>query len=75
MRDHGTYENMVNVTMLRLRRAEQLIGGLGDERERWQNSADRLSSDLKNLVGNVMLSSGCLAYLGPFTSQFRKVSF
>lgn len=58
----------------RLRRAEQLIGGLGDERERWENSADRLSSDLNNLVGNVMLASGCLAYLGPFTSQFRKVS-
>lgn len=50
-----------------LKRAEQLIGGLGDERERWQESADRLSSDLKNLVGNVMLASGCLAYLGPFT--------
>lgn len=50
-----------------LKRAEQLIGGLGDERERWQESADRLSKDLKNLVGNVMLASGCLAYLGPFT--------
>lgn len=55
------------------RRAEQLIGGLGDERERWQESAERLAKDLKNLVGNVMLASGCLAYLGPFTSQFRKV--
>lgn len=50
-----------------LKRAEQLIGGLGDERERWQESADRLARDLKNLVGNVMLASGCLAYLGPFT--------
>ena len=50
-----------------LKRAEQLIGGLGDERERWQESADRLAKDLKNLVGNVMLASGCLAYLGPFT--------
>lgn len=56
------------------RRAEQLIGGLGDERERWQASAERLSTDINNLVGNVMLASGCLAYLGPFTSQFRKVS-
>eukprot|EP00752_Nemacystus_decipiens_P017827 g15983.t1 len=55
-----------------LKRAEQLIGGLGDERERWQESADRLAKNLKNLVGNVMLASGCLAYLGPFTSQFRK---
>lgn len=52
-----------------LKRAEQLIGGLGDERERWQESADRLAKDLKNLVGNVMLASGCLAYLGPFTRQ------
>ncbi|CAM9370487.1 unnamed protein product [Discosporangium mesarthrocarpum] len=65
-------EMQAKKTTDQLRRAEQLIGGLGDERERWEMSAQRLSKDLKNLVGNVMLASGCLAYLGPFTSQFRK---
>ncbi|CAM9238748.1 unnamed protein product, partial [Choristocarpus tenellus] len=65
-------EAQASKTTDQLRRAEQLIGGLGDERERWEQSAERLSNDLKNLVGNVMLASGCLAYLGPFTSQFRK---
>lgn len=67
------YTDIITSSTTSTRRAEQLIGGLGDERERWQESAERLSADLKNLVGNVMLASGCLAYLGPFTSQFRKV--
>ncbi|CAM9397555.1 unnamed protein product, partial [Sphacelaria rigidula] len=65
-------ESQATRTTDQLKRAEQLIGGLGDERERWQASAERLSNDVNNLVGNVMLASGCLAYLGPFTSQFRK---
>ncbi|CAM9936766.1 unnamed protein product [Ectocarpus sp. 6 AP-2014] len=71
-RKKAELEGQALKTTDQLKRAEQLIGGLGDERERWQESADRLSKDLKNLVGNVMLASGCLAYLGPFTSQFRK---
>ncbi|CAM9220423.1 unnamed protein product [Chrysoparadoxa australica] len=59
-------------TQDQLARAEQLIGGLGGEAVRWKESASKLQKDLKNLVGNVMLASGCLAYLGPFTSQFRQ---
>jgi hypothetical protein len=35
-------------------------------------TADKLSKDMINLVGNMMLSAGCIAYLGPFTSEFRK---
>lgn len=66
-RKKAELEGQALKTTDQLKRAEQLIGGLGDERERWQESADRLAKDLKNLVGNVMLASGCLAYLGPFT--------
>lgn len=52
-------------------RAGQLIGGLGGEKIRWQESAKSLSASLVNLVGDMCLAAGCLAYLGPFTSQFR----
>jgi hypothetical protein len=38
---------------------------------RWQESAQSLRVCLVNLVGDMCLAAGCLAYLGPFTSQFR----
>lgn len=55
-----------------LSRAEKLLGGLSSESERWQQSADRLNSDLKNMTGNIMLSSAFVSYLGPFTAEYRK---
>lgn len=54
-----------------LERAGQLIGGLGGEKIRWLESASNLSKSLINLVGDMCLAAGCLAYLGPFTSQYR----
>lgn len=54
-----------------LQRAGQLIGGLGGEKIRWMESAKRLQDSLTNLVGDMCLAAGCLAYLGPFTQQFR----
>jgi dynein heavy chain len=54
-----------------LERAGQLLGGLGGEKIRWQESATSLSKSLINLVGDMCLAAGCLAYLGPFTSQYR----
>lgn len=55
-----------------LERAGQLIGGLGGEKIRWMESASALGKSLVNLVGDMCLAAGCLAYLGPFTSQFRR---
>lgn len=52
-------------------RAGQLVGGLGGEKTRWQESATKLSSSLVNLLGDMCLAAGCLAYLGPFTAPFR----
>eukprot|EP01038_Epipyxis_sp_PR26KG_P008413 gene8413-11380_t len=52
-------------------RAGELIGGLGGEKIRWMSSASELSRSLVNLVGDMCLAAGCLAYLGPFTSQYR----
>lgn len=56
---------------VQLQRAEQLIGGLGGEKVRWAESADRLSQALSDLVGNIMVAAGFISYLGPFTAEFR----
>ena len=55
-------------------RAEKLIGGLGGEKTRWSEAAKNLSQQYDNLTGDVLVSSGIVAYLGAFTSAFRSVS-
>jgi len=44
-----------------------LIGGLADEKVRWAESVAHFDSMLVNVVGDVMVSAGVVAYLGPFT--------
>ncbi|XP_070580015.1 dynein axonemal heavy chain 1-like isoform X2 [Ptychodera flava] len=55
----------------RLVRADKLIGGLADEKDRWGESVKELESIIDNIVGNVLMSAGYVAYLGPFTGEYR----
>ncbi|CAH8612512.1 unnamed protein product [Heterobilharzia americana] len=55
----------------RLVRADKLIGGLGSEKTRWNESIISLNHLLANLVGNVLCSSGSVAYFGPFSGKYR----
>lgn len=57
----------------KLERAEQLIGGLGGEKTRWSNSALELGHLYINLTGDILISSGVVAYMGAFTSNYRQV--
>jgi dynein heavy chain len=52
-------------------RAGLLIGGLGGEKKRWEQSAMDLSASKQNLVGDMALAAGFIAYLGPFTAGYR----
>lgn len=45
-------------------RADKLIGGLGGERVRWQSTVEQLSLDLVNVVGDVVVAAGSIAYAG-----------
>ena len=65
-------EDDVEQCSQRLERAEKLIGGLGGEKVRWTAIVHALNVDFDNLVGDVLVSSGTVAYLGPFTSEYRQ---
>lgn len=54
-------------------RAEKLIGGLGGEMQRWTVTSRLLSSSLVNLVGDMILGSAFVTFLGPFPSSYREV--
>lgn len=45
----------------------QLINGLADERIRWQETVQHLDYMINNISGDVLVSAGFVAYLGPFT--------
>ncbi|VEL22959.1 unnamed protein product, partial [Protopolystoma xenopodis] len=56
----------------RLLRADKLIGGLINEKARWQETVSSFNQLLDNLVGNVLCSAGSVAYLGPFSWEYRQ---
>ena len=61
---------MSNVTA-KVERSSQLLEDLMGERERWQRQTEAFGGDLASLVGNVMLSSALLVYMGMFDQETR----
>lgn len=58
----------------KLIRAEKLISGLGGEKDRWTTAAEVLRVAFEALPGDILISCGVIAYLGPFTASFRAES-
>ncbi|RVE49566.1 hypothetical protein evm_005794 [Chilo suppressalis] len=65
-------EDEIDLCSTKLSRAEQLIGGLGGEKARWTDLAMQLQELLGNIIGDVLLSAGFIAYLGPYTVNYRR---
>ena len=55
----------------KLERAEKLLDGLADERERWTSVARKLEGASKSVTGDMMVSAGVIAFMGPFTARYR----
>jgi dynein heavy chain len=64
-------EDNVQLCNDKLVRAQELLDGLGGEKTRWGESVTRLREEYSKVTGNVLTSAGLMAYLGPFTSEFR----
>ncbi|KAL8439659.1 hypothetical protein Efla_004567 [Eimeria flavescens] len=55
----------------KIQRAEPLLLGLADEKQRWGEQA-RSSKELYSFIaGHALISAGMLTYAGPFTSSYR----
>uniref|UniRef100_H2YSE4 AAA+ ATPase domain-containing protein n=1 Tax=Ciona savignyi TaxID=51511 RepID=H2YSE4_CIOSA len=65
-------EDNIELTKVKLIRAEKLISGLGGEKERWTEMTHSLHNTYHNIVGDVLLSSAVVAYLPPFTPLYRQ---
>jgi dynein heavy chain len=58
-------------TQVKLARAAKLVGGLSSEKVRWEELVVTLNDSMTNLVGNMVVCSGAIAYQGPFTALYR----
>ncbi len=68
-------EANIELCSQKLERAEKLIGGLGGEKDRWNEAAGTLGERYIKITGDVLISSGLVAYLGAFTVDYRQVSY
>ena len=55
----------------RLIAADKLISGLGSENIRWTNELQELKEQRIRLLGDCLISSGFLSYVGAFSWEFR----
>jgi len=55
----------------RLERAEKLTVGLAEEQIRWKEQELILRGQIRDLVGDVFISSAFISYASPFTGVFR----
>jgi dynein heavy chain len=54
-----------------LERAEKLIKGLGGEKEAWKRKALEYREEATAVIGDSMIASGVIAYLGAFPISYR----
>ena len=57
---------------IKMDRADRLLGGLGGEKVRWQQTVVRLGKQMECVVGDVIVAAGGIAYLGAFVALYRE---
>ena len=56
----------------KLNRAGILMGSLGQEKERWLKQSEKLLKDKQSIVGDSILASTFLTYMGAFEGSYRE---
>lgn len=72
MSEKRKLEEEADLMQRRLTAASKLISGLGSERVRWQEDLEELRKKRVRLLGDCLLSSAFLSYLGAFSWEFRR---
>lgn len=62
----------VTLCEVQLDRAEKLINGLGGEKNSWKQKAISNREESTSVIGDCVLSSGIIAYLGAFPIAYRE---
>lgn len=71
MVERQALQDETDLLQQRLLAADKLISGLSSENERWRKDLATLHDDVEKITGNCLLAAGFLAYVGPFSYEFR----
>lgn len=64
-------EKDLNTCKERLKNAEKLVNNLSNEKKNWIMKKEQLEVARTTLVGDILISSGIIAYLGAFNKSYR----
>lgn len=64
-------ERKAEIFRRNLERAAMLVENLAGERVRWEQTIKTLEEKLSYVVGDCLLASATVSYIGPFTSDYR----
>ncbi|XP_062377845.1 dynein axonemal heavy chain 5 [Sardina pilchardus] len=73
MRHKQTLLDDAHACRRKMDNAVALIEGLGGEKVRWTESSAEFQSQIRDLVGDVLLATGFLSYAGPFNQEYRNL--
>lgn len=62
---------MAHTCQAKMDTAKAMIDGLSGERSRWTAQLLHFRSETERLVGDVIVLTGFLSYVGPFNQEFR----
>ena len=63
----------VDALFSKIDRGDKLVGGLANEKERWEEDLKDYRKSYEKLTGDCVLSAIIMSYFGPFTSEYRDV--
>jgi dynein heavy chain len=52
--------------------ANRLVNGLADENVRWTNNVVSFKEEVITMIGDALIASAFVSYIGPFSFRFRK---
>lgn len=64
-------QNDLDLCEARLERAKLLTEGLKNEKGEWEKAVIKWEKALGTIVGDIIVSSGTISYLGAFTPEYR----
>ena len=64
-------EEMANQCNIKLGLAQRLVNGLASENERWGREIEMFKQEERTLVGDVLLASSFVSYIGAFDHVYR----